>query len=1016
MLPKQLTIQGLYSYQEKQTIDFSRLTEAGIFGIFGAVGSGKSSILEAIGFALYGKTERLNEKENRNYNMMNLRSSELLIDFEFEHHDHTRYRFTVKGKRNGKRFHDVRTLERNAYKLENKAWIPLPSADAADVLDMSYDNFRRTIIIPQGKFQEFLQLGNSDRTRMMMDIFHLHKYDLSDKVRSLEIENELLIENIRGQLTTHANSSEEEILSKQAQLAETQTKEKELMSNIGKLKNALQESSKLKEQFHLLKQYKAHFRQLEQEKETFEKRQKALACFQQAKLYFEPSLLRKKTLELSIKNRENSLQASDARLEKINAEMEELALKWELLQKDYAHLDQWQQQIQELQTVQDILDYQQQAKDLQEKIFLGKKHIAKEEENKDQLTKTCNELEENIQSKKNNLPSNIFVFSEAGEWFQQNKAFQKQIESLQEQLATHQERTEKGKTLFSTLSFNYENWQEEAEHKKNQAKKTISDLQEKKNKISTKAALHQYAQKLQDGSPCPLCGATHHPNVLVDNATIKKEIQEVEQALTAHNQSLAILENNIAKATRYATEIKAFQEQAHILSKSLEQEKQALQRHRQHFHWKDFDAENEAGFIDKKQVAEKNLAETRQLEVQLSERKKQLDMSKETLGKYYNALSERLAQYDAAEKNAQILSDRLHLLDKDKTGQYTKAYYAQEKTVVENKITTTKIQHEALQKQLQELDRNKAIVTSEIQTVQLEKAKEISEEQTVRQHIEQLLRTHQIDTAQTVWDTLKQDMDIQKENTAIQQYQNQLFAAQQKLDQLQDVLKDKTFDETQWLQQQEELQTAKESLASHATLAAQLSQTVEALHLAIESKKQLEKQLHEKLLRKDNIQTLRNLFAGGGFVNFVSSVYLKNLCVAANERFSKLTHNQLHLELSENNEFLVRDFLNEGKTRSAKTLSGGQTFQASLSLALALADSIQYQNKSGQNFFFLDEGFGALDKEALSTIYETLQSLRKEHRIVGIISHVEDLQQEVPMSIFVENDAEKGSRIHLRMS
>ncbi|PZP47041.1 MAG: SMC family ATPase, partial [Pseudopedobacter saltans] len=191
MLPRRLTIQGLYSYQEKQIIDFSTLTNAGLFGIFGAVGSGKSSILEAIGFALYGKTERLNDRENRNYNMMNLKSSELLIDFEFEHYDHSIYRYTVKGKRNSRRFEDVKTYERNAYKLENEEWIPLESNDASNVLGLSYDNFRRTIIIPQGKFQEFLQLGDKDRTKMMMEIFHLHKYDLSSNVGILEKENDL---------------------------------------------------------------------------------------------------------------------------------------------------------------------------------------------------------------------------------------------------------------------------------------------------------------------------------------------------------------------------------------------------------------------------------------------------------------------------------------------------------------------------------------------------------------------------------------------------------------------------------------------------------------------------------------------------------------------------------------------------------------------------------------------------------------------------------------------------------
>ena len=95
-----------------------------------------------------------------------------------------------------------------------------------------------------------------------------------------------------------------------------------------------------------------------------------------------------------------------------------------------------------------------------------------------------------------------------------------------------------------------------------------------------------------------------------------------------------------------------------------------------------------------------------------------------------------------------------------------------------------------------------------------------------------------------------------------------------------------------------------------------------------------------------------------------------------------------------------------------KTLSGGQTFQASLSLALALAESIQKFNQSNQNFFFLDEGFGSLDKESLQIVFDTLKSLQKENRIVGIISHVEDLQQEIDTYLKITNDEEKGSIIN----
>jgi exonuclease SbcC len=163
-------------------------------------------------------------------------------------------------------------------------------------------------------------------------------------------------------------------------------------------------------------------------------------------------------------------------------------------------------------------------------------------------------------------------------------------------------------------------------------------------------------------------------------------------------------------------------------------------------------------------------------------------------------------------------------------------------------------------------------------------------------------------------------------------------------------------------------------------------------------------------LRKEHLDDLTKLFRSSGFVDYASSIYLQNLIQAANHRFHQMTHQQLHLELGEGNSFWVRDLLNGGHLRLLKTLSGGQKFQAALSLALALADHIHVRNGSKHNFFFLDEGFGSLDKNALQTVFETLKSLRKENRIVGIISHVEDLQQEIQTYLSIQ-ETEEGSRI-----
>jgi exonuclease SbcC len=169
------------------------------------------------------------------------------------------------------------------------------------------------------------------------------------------------------------------------------------------------------------------------------------------------------------------------------------------------------------------------------------------------------------------------------------------------------------------------------------------------------------------------------------------------------------------------------------------------------------------------------------------------------------------------------------------------------------------------------------------------------------------------------------------------------------------------------------------------------------------------KERDEIIKRYDNLDNLDKLFKGKKFVEFVANFYLKNLIYNANKRFSKLTKHQLSLDINEDSNFIIKDYLNGGRIRLLKTLSGGQTFQASFCIALALAESINAINNQDENFFFIDEGFGSLDKDSLGLVFNTLNTLRYEKRIVGVISHVEEFKREVDISITVKRDKKNGS-------
>jgi exonuclease SbcC len=258
---------------------------------------------------------------------------------------------------------------------------------------------------------------------------------------------------------------------------------------------------------------------------------------------------------------------------------------------------------------------------------------------------------------------------------------------------------------------------------------------------------------------------------------------------------------------------------------------------------------------------------------------------------------------------------------------------------------------------------------------------------------------------------LKKKIDLNKEKDQLNNYKLQIYSAKDSLNELIRQTEGKSFDQTIYDVLLNECNALKEELTKLNDHYISEKSVHESWVVQLIAKNKLLKELKKLEYRHENIKTMRQLFMANGFVNYISTVYLQNLCHVANERFYRLTRQQLRLELGDKNEFLVRDFMNDGKLRSVKTLSGGQTFQASLCLALALAESVQQQNKSEQNFFFLDEGFGSLDKESLQMAFETLKALRKENRIVGIISHVEELQQEIDIYLNVINDPFTGSLI-----
>ncbi len=182
--------------------------------------------------------------------------------------------------------------------------------------------------------------------------------------------------------------------------------------------------------------------------------------------------------------------------------------------------------------------------------------------------------------------------------------------------------------------------------------------------------------------------------------------------------------------------------------------------------------------------------------------------------------------------------------------------------------------------------------------------------------------------------------------------------------------------------------------------------------------RKIEKNL--KKIKEDlhDLELLEKLFRGNAFVEYLAEEQLASVARDASVRLGKMTHYRYALEVDSEGGFIVRDDGNGGVKRPVSTLSGGEIFVTSLSLALALSAQIQLKGCYPLEFFFLDEGFGTLDPELLEAVITSLEQLRQENLTIGVISHVAHLKNRMPRRLLVQPAglAGEGSRLYFEMS
>lgn len=1006
MIPIKLEIQGLYSYKDTQVIDFEQLTAAGLFGIFGAVGSGKSSILEAIMLALYGSTERLSDRGEKN-SMLNLQRDHLLINFEFRggKNNSQIYLARYSAKRNKKNFEDVKPAEHTFYELVDGNLVPLDQRGDT-IVGMKKEHFKQTVIIPQGKFRDFIDLTPGPRADMMKELFGLERFDLAPKTGILlkaVREDKIRLET---QLAAFASLNPTALEEKTVSLESLKILVNDARRRLDQIEASYRREEGVQKNYRKLLEYQEEGRKLEKRTPEIAEKKIAQQEVVKAKTYLRPlweSLSEenkelekyrvsvidcsrfRETFENEIKvleEDEKSLrEKADNRPDREN-KIRDLTKVLEI-QKLKKKLDQAENLLATLRPDIETLSASQQSFDLR---------IKKLEHETDTVTVSGSiELAERKSDVKDWL-----------QWLEQLNQLEEEIRKQQSAIKKIQGTVDDFLQQLPDNETNFDSW-------KQSQKAHIINLESSWEHLMHRQGLGTHAHLLSSGEPCPLCGSLDHPTPM----ELQAEVDELERCNSQIKEAKLLLDQIVSTSENLSEQKIRLEHQEAILA-DKEKEYLRVKGNLEALQKKMSDlAINSIGELES-QIAssEKAVLEKERMLSEIKTLRKKSEQNKISLENAQNK------QQEYSQQTLSISTSITTKTEEIKDPVFCKPFYGKDPEViqetinkVERDIEETAFKLDSKRKVLLETRTKQATNLANLGHFTVLKDKTVKKIKELEDDFIVSMGKYGFSNRERLIKLFGSSLDTDRLDREIREFEDRCLVVNNSIEELLQDPGVKEFDLDAFNQLVATLATEKQLLDQKQQEYILLEQQIIEDTEKLKRKEELEKIFEKLSQRESHLRELNTLFQGSGFVKYVSGIYLKELCNTANMRFRKLTKNSLSLEIDDSNTFWVMDYLNGGKKRLLKTLSGGQTFQASLCLALALAEKVKSLNQADQSFFFLDEGFGALDRTSLRVVFETLKSLRQENRIVGIISHVEELQQEIEVYAKVVLDSDLGSQV-----
>lgn len=596
-------------------------------------------------------------------------------------------------------------------------------------------------------------------------------------------------------------------------------------------------------------------------------------------------------------------------------------------------------------------------------------------------------------------------------------------------------------------------------------RKDITKYQNELNQLQKKLAVGEenlafyLARNLEKSKVCPVCGSKDHPAPAINGQSDKGEdinIAQIDKEINSCQQEIKLLEQTLESLNQEKVKLTA---EFNISEEELDKLEPAELQSKSRMESKRTKINNKIGQLQgKKSSQEEELANLQQKkgekEVELASLKtsydealtdlEETDLNSEIFKKAEGEISKldrdaeelksqvekALSKIEELENEKSEVKDSIAELGKNKLKLETELESVKESlsekqvelkekageedpeeglTEVKARINEIEEQYRSAQKALEKV--KKSLNQQEkLEEKFADRQERYQDELKVLEaKLAEKIEESQLDSIEEA-ETYLEDIDkINKWEEKIDSYQEELRDLENNIDRVSKELNEREFSKGAWKDLNDQLDNLKEQRAKLQESIGGKKSELEKLEEDLKDKKEKEavkKDLEHEL---DLIDQIYKLIKGKKFVEFVATRQLRYIAQEASKRLMEITNNRYKLELNSDIEFIICDLHNGGVRRDCNTLSGGETFLTSLSLALALSSHIQLKGGTDLGFFFLDEGFGTLDSGLLDVVMSSLEQLQDEEMAVGIISHVEELKERVPIKLLVE-PAEPGLR------